>query len=84
MHRPRFYALLRAFFKFLYFIDENNQTTNPKRNKHLQYIKLSSYAAIIMLIHYGGCFFEDYRTIIIVELSLSLPTSNQNIYETYF
>ena len=29
-------------------------------------------------------FFEDYRTIIIVELSLSLRTSNQNIYETYF
>ena len=28
--------------------------------------------------------FEDYRTIIIVELSLSLRTSNQNIYETYF
>ena len=38
MHRPRFYALLRAFFKFLYFIDENNQTTNPKKNNHLQYI----------------------------------------------
>ena len=29
-------------------------------------------------------FFEDYRTKIIVELSLSLRTSNQNIYETYF
>ena len=36
---PRFYALLRASSLAL-----TNLTTNPKKNKHLQYHKLSSYA----------------------------------------
>ena len=84
MHRPRFYALLRAFLKFLYFIDENNQTTNPKKNDTFNTYKLSSYPTAVMFDIMVVVVFEDYRTIIIVELSLSLLTSNQNIYETYF
>ena len=44
MHQPHFYALLRASSLAL-----TNLTTNPKkRSKHIQYNKLSSYAAIVM------------------------------------
>ena len=30
MHRPRFYALLRAFFKFRSFIDEHERGVEPE------------------------------------------------------
>ena len=39
MHRPSFYALLRVSS-----LINTSQTKNLKKNKHLQYNKLSSYA----------------------------------------
>ena len=66
MHRPRFYALLRASSLTL-----TNLTTNQKkRSKHLQYIKLSSYAATvmfdIMVVVFWGLQNNNYCRIIVI------------------